>query len=173
MKNKWKKMSTTKKNTLEIILALIVLISFLVFRLYSNYKSAKKEQEISNETRIVTDNSRYFTVLSCAEKYINTVHRGYSNDILLTLSSDYKELYNITSSNVFNYVPKLDTNKMYNYSSREMYEKRISKSVVEYFVYGNISETVMDEDPIETAYDLTVILYEDKFLFSIRPGVSL
>lgn len=172
MKNKWNKMSTSKKNTLEIIIALIIMISFIGFRLYSNYKTAKKETEYSKEVHLVSDNSRYFTVISCIEKYLNTVETGNKNNILLTLDSEYKKAYNINEKNINNYIPKLEKDKMYNYSVHKMYEKRISKNVSEYYIYGDIVETIMDESILGTSYDITIILYEDKFLFSVRPGAQ-
>ena len=173
MKDKWNKMSPKKKNTLEIVLSLLLIASFFAYRLYSNYVVAKEEAKISGEIKLVDNNSRYFTVISCVEKYLNTVQSGNINNILLTLNDDYKETYGITANNVGNHIPKLDNDKMYSYSGSEMKEKRISKNVVEYYVTGEIQAFVLEGNPKSFKYDLTVILYESEFLFSIRPGVNV
>lgn len=173
MRKKWKNMNQSKKNTLEIIIALLIMFSFFGYKIYSNYVEVKKKSEFSKETHLVTDNSRYFTIISCIEKYLNTVQSSNEDNILMTLNDEYKKMYNIDENNLSNYIPKLDKTKMYGYSGSEMYEKRISRNVVEYYVKGGIKESSLDEKSTFTQYDITVILYESKFLFSIRPGVNL
>lgn len=172
MKKKWNEMSSNQKNTIEITVGIIILILFFAFRLISNYISAKNAAEFSKEVHLVTDNSRYYTVIGCIDKYLSTVESGNQNDILLTLNDEYKREYNITSSNLKNFIPKLEKGNIYSYTGEEMYEKRISKNVVLYYIHGKIKEQQFEGDTVKTEYDLTVILYEDKFLFSIRPGVN-
>ena len=173
MKKKWNKMSTSKKNTLEIVIALLFLSLFLGFRLYSNYNESRNKAEYSKEAHLVTNESRYYTVIGCIEKYLSVVQNGNKADILIILSDDYKSTYDINSNNLNNYIPHLDKDKMYSYVGREMYEKRISKNVVEYYVNGAINENVMDEVQNGKDYNFTVVLYENEFLFSIVPGVNL
>ena len=173
MKKKWKNMSQSKKNTLEIIIALLIMFAFFGYKIYSNYLEAKQESEFSKKTYVVTDNSRYFTIISCLDKYLNTVQSGNDDNILITLEDEYKKTYNVNKSNLDNYVPKLEKAKIYSYTGSEMYAKRISRNVVEYYVKGGIKGSSLDEKASFTEYDVTVILYESEFLFSIRPGVNL
>lgn len=172
MKKKWKNMSENKKNIIEIIIAITVLVVFIALRLFINFRNAQKEVAISSEKRLVTDNSRYFTALACAKKYITYVQNGDLNNILLILNEEYKERYNVNANNLNNFIPVLDKSLIYDYVGREMYEKRISKNVVEYYINGRIKTNILDESPVYTDYNLTVILYEDKLLYSIKPGVE-
>lgn len=173
MRNKWNSMNEKEKNIFEIVIVLIMVVLFIAYKLYSNYADAKRASVVSSETHLVTDNSRYFTVIGCVEKYITTIKSGNKNNILTILDSKYKEEYNIEKNNLKNYIPNLNGDKIYSYSGREMYEKRISKNVVVYYVYGNIEESVLDEIPTGFEYNLTVTLYESEFLFSIKPGVNI
>ena len=173
MEKKWNKMSTKKKNILEIIAAFLILFGFFGYKIYTNYVETKKKEEFSKQIHEVTDNSRYFTIISCIEKYLNTVQSSNEDNILMTLNDEYKKMYNIDKNNLSNYIPKLAKTKIYGYAGSEMYEKRISRNVVEYYVKGGIKESGLDENSIFTQYDITVTLYESKFLFSIRPGVNL
>ena len=172
MENKQNSINKSKKDVIEIIFMIIMIVLFIAFKLYSSYIDAKKTSQFSTEKHLVTDNSRYFTVIGCIDKYLNTIKSGNKDNILITLDNNYINEYNINKDNLLNYIPNLNKDKMFNYSGREMYEKRISKNVVEYYVYGYIEESVLDEISTGFSYNVTVILYESEFLFSIRPGVS-
>lgn len=172
MKRKFEELSDTQKDLLKIAIALGVLAIFIGVTLYNNYRNAVDEFEASHERTIVKDNSRYFTVLGCAKKYLNYVKQGNSEDILLILNEEYKNTFNITSQNLNNHIPSLEKSGLYDYVGEEMYEKKISKNVTEYYVYGQIQKSMMDEPNTYVDYNLTVILYEDRLLYSIRPGVS-
>ncbi len=167
-----KEMNETKKNMIKIGIALFVLLIFLGFNLYQNYEKYKKESEISQEKTIVTDNSRYFTVINCVKKYLNYVKANNTENILLLLNQEYKNLYNINESNLNNFIPSIEDNVIVDYKGDIMYQKRISKNVTEYYVYGQIEKSIMDEMSTLIDYNLTVILYENELLFSIRPGVE-
>ena len=167
-----KKLSEKQKNIIEIIIAIVILILFIGYRIYENYSKTKKEMFLSQQKTIVTDDSRFFTVLSCVNKYLNTIQNGNPNEILLILNDEYKEENGINIDNYQNFVPSLDKSSIYDYEGTEMYQKRISKNVVEYYVYGNIKENNMVDAPVRTKYNLTVVLYENEFVYSIKDGVA-
>lgn len=170
---KWyKSLSDTGQDIFKIVVALVFLAGFVVVTLIDNYKTAQKEMEISHQKEIVTDNSRYFTVIGCVKKYLNYVQTGATDEILLLLNSEYKDQYGVNSANLSNHIPRLDTDAIYDYIGTEMYQKRISKNVIEFYVKGQIVKDIMDEKDEYKDYSITVILYEKDFLFSIRPGVS-
>ena len=167
-----KEMNETKKNMIKIGIALLVLLIYLGFNLYQNYEKSKEESEISQEKTIVTDNSRYFTIINCVKKYLNYVKANKTDDILLILNQEYKNLYNINESNLNNFIPSIEDNVIVDYKGDVMYQKKISKNVTEYYVYGQIEKSIMDEKSTLIDYNLTVILYENELLFSIKPGVE-
>lgn len=167
-----KDLNENEKNILTTIVMLIIFVCFLIYLGVSKYIESKKEQEESMKTVLVTDASRYLTVANCVKKYLSTVQTGATDDILLLLNEEYKSEHAITQRNLSNYIPKLDRNFIYDYAGEEMYQHRISKNVVEYYLKGRIKKSQLDEDDIYTKYDITVVLYEDKFLFSIKPGIG-
>lgn len=169
---KLKDLNETEKNILKIIIALSIFAVFLIYIFTLNYNKKVEEKKISEKTVLVTDNSRYMSVINCVRKYLLYVQSGNKNDMLLLLNDEYKSEYNITENNVLSFVPELDENLMYDYVGKEMYSHRISKNVVEFYVKGSISASMMDEAPSYRDYDLTVILYENKLIFSVKPGIG-
>lgn len=172
MKKKWESLSENKKNTLIIILCFAVLLSFLIYRLYSNYRKRIESEAVSKEVLVVRDESRYFTVISCIQKYLNYVQSRDKSSILEILSEEYKSNNGINENNVLDFIPKLDANLLYDYSGDIMYSHKISKNVSEYYVHGFIKS---EGDGISeySDYNVTVILYENKLVFSIKPGVEV
>lgn len=156
----------------KLIIAIVVLIAIVGLIIFINYRNAKKEAEISQETVIVTNPSRYYTVVGCVKKFLNYVQMGNKSNLLLLLNDEYKEEKQITEANIDLYLPQFTNEYTYDYVSDEMYQKRISKNVTEYYVKGKIQKSQLYEDDIYEDYDLTVILYENEFLFSIKPGVT-
>lgn len=165
-------MTQKEKNIATIVFAVAILIFFFTWSIIDNFIEAKKEQEESMKTVLVTDAGRYFTVIGCAKKFISYVQNGTNEDILLILNDEYKTSNGILESNLRNYVPSLSKDIIYDYVGKEMYQHRISKNVVEYYVKGSIKGTVLDEPSTYVNYDLTIILYENEFLFSVRPGIG-
>jgi len=161
-----------RKNIKTMLIAVIIMIAFFGVNIIENMIDAKKEQEKSMQTALVTDNSRYFTVLNCAKKFISYVQKGTNSDILTLFNEEYKTSNGIIESNVKGFVPSLNNGMIYDYVGEEMYFKRISKNVTEYYLNGKLKSFMMDETPSYIDYDMTIILYEDKFLFSIKPGIE-
>lgn len=187
MIQKYKELDENKKNIIQIIIALSALILFIIIRLIIDYggnNTILRQEKYKKE--IVKDNSRYYTVIGCINKYLTYVQMGNSEDILLLLDEEYKNNFNITSSNLKNYIPSLENVNDYSYIGHAMYSKRLSESISKYYVEGEIKkdrfmgdieegEEYIEEDyfkPEYIDYDFTVTLYENKFIFSIKPGVS-
>lgn len=167
-----KELNEKEKNILTIIVALGVLVVFLGASLIGKYFDAKKEKEESMKTVLVTDNSRYFTVLGCADKFISYLKEGDAESLLLLLEEEYKDSFGVNVGNVKNFLPALDKDSMYEYVGEEMFQHRVSEKVVEYYLKGKIKKSILDEQSTFKRYDLTVILYEDKFLFAVKPGIG-
>lgn len=166
-----RELTAKEKNVLTIIVALIILVIFLGMSIFDKIDRAKEEMKESMKTVLVTDESRYFTVLGCARKFIDTVQNGTQEEKMSLLKEDYKEQNRVTTNNLSTFLPKLDPQSMYTFVGEEMYQKRISKNVVEYYLKGSIKELKFEENPVYTEYNLTVTLYESKFTFAIEPGI--
>ncbi|HBA37388.1 MAG TPA: hypothetical protein DCY94_01565 [Firmicutes bacterium] len=172
MFKKLRELDARGRNIFEIVMVILLSLGFLIYVLWSNFLKARAIQEESMRTVIVQDGSRYFTVLGCAKKYVETVVSKDKENILTLLTEDYKEKNRITEANVYNYIPNLDASALYDYEGEEMYQHRLSKNVVEYYLKGKIKKLLMDEATVTVDYDMTVTLYENEFLFSIRPGIG-
>lgn len=164
---------STKKDLIKIAIALGVLAIFIGINLYGNYKKSKEEFMISEEKQPVLDNSRYMTVINCINKFINYVQIGNKDNILLLLNEEYKNDYNVDVNNLNNFIPNLSSDGIYSYSGEEMYYKQISENVTEYYVVGNIEQTTYENVPIKTPYNITIVLYENKLVFSVKPGADI
>ena len=125
-----KKLNEKQKNIVEIIVAIVILALFIGYRIYENYTKTKNEMLLSQQTTIVTDDSRFFTVISCINRFLSTIQNGSSNDVLLILNEEYKKNRGIDINNYQNFIPSLNKSSLYDYEGSEMYQKRISKNVV-------------------------------------------
>ncbi len=172
MIEKFKNLEPKQKNILEIFLIIGAVILIFTINLVFKAIDAKKEQEESMKTVLVTDNSRYFTVLGCAKKFITTLQSGNKNDILVSMDEEYVTQNRITESNILSYVPTLNRTNVYDYIGEEMYQHRISKNVTTYYIKGKIANIVMDEGTTYTRYDMTITLYENTFTFAVKPGIG-
>lgn len=172
MEEEKRKLTAKEKNVLTIIVALIVLVVFLGISIFDKINESKREMEESMKTVLVTDESRYFTVLGCARKFLDTVQNGTQEEKMSLLKEEYKEQNRIVLNNLNSFLPNLTPQRMYIYTGEEMYQRRLSKNVVEYYLTGSIKDVVFEGDPIYTKYDLTITLYESKFVFAVTPGIG-
>lgn len=167
-----KKLNPKEKDVFQIIIVLVALIVFIGYNIFKDYNTKKSEYIESTKTKIVTDASRYYTVLNCAQKYINYVYNNDTEKILTVMDEQYKKDYGVTAINISNFTPKLESNYMYDYVGNGMHYKIISENVSEYYIDGQIKKSIMDGDGEYLDYDVTVTLYEDKFIFSVKPGAE-
>lgn len=172
MKIDFNNLSEKDKNIITIIVALTIFAIFIGYSLIDKAIEAKREQEESMKTVLVQDDSRYLTVISCIKKYLSYVQNGTPEDIVLLLNDEYKNAYHVTTSNAKNFIPVLSKDYVYEYAGAEMYQHRISKGVVEYYVKGKIKATQLDSPSTYIDYNVTVVLYESELLFSIKPGIE-
>lgn len=173
IKESWNKKSDKQKNRIIIFICFVILTSFFGYSLYNHYQNARNNALESFKTHLVKDNNSYYTALSSANKFINYISNNSKTDIYSVLEPEYVKSNNITLDNLNNFLPKINDGLVYDYVVNEMYQKRISKHITEYYLYGNIrQEKEEDGSTIYNyrEYPLTVILYENKIIFSIRPG---
>ncbi len=172
MIKKIKDLNPKQKNILEIILIIILVIVVLLVNIIVEVLDAKKEQEESNKTILVQDNSRYFTVLGCAKKFLVEISKQDKENIILLLDTEYKNENNITTDNVLEYIPELSTTNIYDYVGSYMYQHTVSKNVTTFYLKGKIANYVLDDATTYIDYDLTITLYENTFTFTVKPGIG-
>lgn len=152
------------------ILAIVIVIALLFLGIYKIFfeKDVIEDEKIDTKTiSVVKDNSRFFTVSSCVSKYINYLSSGDTENLLILLSSEYKNNNSIDSSNIYNYIARITGTKTF--TPKKMFQQRLSKSVYKYYVYGYTQEESMGSVSQKENYYLIVILDEEDMTFAIEP----
>ena len=150
------------------ILFSVLLIIIIVVIIISVFKSKNYDYKL----KTVTDYSTFFTVDDCINRYIGYINDGEKNKLLNVLNSEYKESYNINENNVISFVDTLNIiNKIADFKSVKMYEKKISNKEHDYYVKGKlyIEEDINEPSKFWSDYYLIVKLNESNNTFYITP----
>ncbi len=159
-----------KEDRNQKIFALVILIALIAVLVYNIINSTKGKDEEVIDTKtisIVKDNSRFYTVSSCVSKYLTYLTSNNTDSLLVLLSDEYKDKYNINSSNIYSYI-KTSSN-LQEFQPKKMFEQHLSKSVYKYYVYGTIRKDVINSKETSEDYYLIVILDEQNMSFSVEP----
>lgn len=157
MKNKFYK---NKKNIVMIILILF-LIGFLIFRIISSIESKKVE--------IVTSSSKFYTVSNCVSRYIYLLYSEDIDNLLLVLDNSYEKDNKVTKNNLLDKIGKLDS--LYSFEARKIYQQEVNDDVIKYYVFGYLKKETLDyvSDDEKKDFYLIVLLNSKKMTYSIIP----
>lgn len=161
------KSEETRNLQLLIIVLVIVGVFSLVYTLFIENKEEDDEIVDNPSVLVVNDYNRFFTVSSCVSKYINYLTTKNTDNLLILLSSEYKENNSIDSNNLYNYIDVIEGNKTF--SARKMFEEQVNNNVYKYYVYGSIQEEKLGSVSDKEDYYLIVILDENNMTFAIEP----
>lgn len=159
-----------KEEKSKKIIALVLVIAVIILGLYKLFFEGTniKKEKIDTETiSIVRDNDRFYTVSSCASKYINYLSIKDTDNLLILLSEDFKTKKSVNYDNIYSYIGTLDGTK--NFVAKKMYEQRVSKNVYKYYVYGYIDNETIYYVSNKQDYYLIVLLDEENMVFAIEP----
>ena len=156
----------TKNNIIIIIIFLIVMFSGL---LIFNYRQEDSSTESNYKTSLVKDYGRFFSISNAANKYISYLNKQDINSLILLLNNKYKEKNNITDDNILHKLLLLDTNKEYIFEARKMYNEKINKNIIRYYIFGYLNENVMDEYIRPIDYYLIIDLDINNMIFNVTP----
>lgn len=160
-------MKSKKNNYFILIIICIILLCILGIIYFSEEQEEILETPTKNNYILLNDYSRFFTIESCVDKYINLLSSDKSDSLLEVLDSDYIKSNNITTDNIYNYVNKLDG--IYSFKSKKIYYEEISKNFTKYYVYGYLIKEEMDSKGIKSDYYLIINLDLKNNLFSVLP----
>ena len=157
-----------KKSNIYLILLLVFLIIVLIF--INNYKKEDDKIQVVEKHKVLllNDYNEFFTVNSSIFKYISYLQKKDYESVLKILDSDYKNTNSINLNNIANYVENLDGN--YSFSSKKIYFEVIEDNLIKYYVYGYLSQDIIDgySERLDRYY--TVIFNTDEKIFSIIPS---
>ena len=156
-----------KKNIIILVIIAIILISgIIVYETFFNKSTVNEETEVA----ILKDNSRFYTVSSCINRYLTYLTNKDINNLFLLVDEEYKKENNIDKNNILEYLPKL--NKRYNFKARKMYEQELNDKYTKYYIYGLLIEDLFnEEDSIKNTLDFyTIVTINSKdHTYSITP----
>ena len=164
-------METIKKDNKVILLIIFVLLVFAGLALYNYRNSNNSNEEVikeNEEYKLLNDYSRFFTVNSCVYKYIQYLQKEDFDSLFKVLDNDFVNNANISSNNIYNYLPNI-SDGIYNFVSKKIYYTKVNDSYITYYVYGYMVEELMDSVGVKEYYTYKVNLDTSNQTFSIAP----
>ena len=158
------------KNRIVSII-LVALFAGLIFALVIieriNYQNSLSKKE---KYDLVKDASEFFTIDDCANRYLTYLSDGDSKNLLAIMNEEYANDNNLNSSNIIN---RLDTHNfgdnVVSYKTRKMLMKKISDTVNEYYLYGEVYSDGIEDYYKMTDYYLIITLDSDTLVFDVKP----
>ena len=110
---------------------LIVLAGIKINKMKKQYEQTRDDKYI-----IVSDYSRYYTIINILDKYYSTINSNNHDDTLKLLSEDYKNKNGINKDNIKDKITHYK--KQVTYKGRLMCSKRLGKGFTSYYVTGDV-----------------------------------
>ena len=141
--------------------AILMLLALFIGGRKINEK--KYEQTKENNYHILTDYSRYYTIINIMEKYYSTINSKNYDDTLKLLSNDYKSSNNINKNNINEKIKYYD--KSVTFKGKLMCSKKLGKGYTSYYISGDVIGMNNNNVYESTFYNVT--LNENDFTFNI------
>ena len=142
---------------------LIFLIGAVSLFSYRRIKS-KFHNEVDKQYNIVTDYSRYYTVLNILDKYYTYINNGNYEDVLKMLDKDFVNENHIDTHTITNFIKKYDIRTTYKGSL--MCSKRLGNGYTSYYVSGNVIGVNKYKEYEDQYYE--VVLNENEMTFTVK-----
>lgn len=153
-----------KKKNFMIVLGIVTIFIYVGIFFLVDKKDA---QEKRKNAKPVTNYSEFYTVASCASRYINVLADKKANVLLNILSADYKKKNYLTEANVVDALPIIAAGT--EFSANGMYYES-EKDVYKYYIKGYLETGGLDMNE-RNRVKTYLIVYLDKKnnLFSVEP----
>lgn len=156
-----------KKNIYVVLLVIltVIVIGFTIFN--SLNKKETKEEKIE----IVTNYTEFYTVDSCANRFVNNIMIQDKDSMMKQLNKNYIDENNVTIDNIFDYIEEINAT---NYKTKTVYYEKINDNVTKYYVKGILIKENFDDNMnvvSDTQLDYYLIIYidNDSDTFSVEP----
>ncbi|MEG1506001.1 MAG: hypothetical protein RR478_00735 [Bacilli bacterium] len=170
-----------KKKFMMILLLAIMVSVLLLIVIIDNKKADKDKIDKDNNNgsevekpnndlgnpELVKNHDRFFTIEKCISKYYTYLNNSEPEKVLLLLNPEYVKKNNVTINTINNTLSDNKENFMYN--SKKMYKQKLANNITRYFVYGNVTKSIIDEQPIYIDNYMIVYLDENLISFSVEP----
>lgn len=153
----------TKKNIIIISLLIVLAIGILIYKFFIGNNDG------DSSIKIVTSNSKFYTVSSCVDRYLDYLINEDSDNLLLLLDKSYKKNNNLNKDNLFSKIDKFDG--LYSFEARKMYQEIINDDLTKYYVFGYLIKEDIDYDINDIGKPFYIIVYlnTSNMLYSIVP----
>lgn len=164
-----------------IIIAIVILI--IIFIVFINNKKEKNYNNINNievkeEKKLeeVKSATAFFTVQSCANKYITYVSQDESEEVYKILDKEYINNNRITQNNVLDILNKdKKINGVVTLEVDKMYVEEIDENHNKYYIRGILKEEdveISNIKVIDNDLEMAIILDFENMIFSVNPLVD-
>ncbi len=155
----------TKTNIIGLIILLIIIFFGIILHNYRDPKPTKVTEKIT----LVNNYNRFFTISNAGNKYITYLKNQDKDALMNLLNHDYIEVNNLNKNNMFNILEPLDENNEYTFEARKMYEEKLNKNIIKYYIYGHLSVEIMDTYTKPEDYYLIIHLDTENFTYFVTP----
>lgn len=161
-------MENRERNLNIITIVLVICVVLLgIYKLFFDKKVPDNDKIDTDTISVVTDRNDFYTVSSTINNYVNYLSSSDSEKILSVLDLKYKKENGINSSNLYNFIEKLDG--IYIYQPRKMFVQRMSENVYKYYTFGYLRQDTINGYGQKQNYYLIVLLDQSNMTYSIMP----
>lgn len=159
-----------------IIVAIIAIILAILLNMQKNNTTNKEsniieQEQIVEDIKKVTVRNDFYTVVSCIDKYLNYLATKDVQILYNYLDENYIKENQITTQNILSKIKTLEEHVKFR--PEEMYVKKISDNVEQYYVFGHISKEVTEGEPEEIAFYISIKLDKVNNTFSVIPDLYI
>ena len=115
----------------DYILIIIVVLLGLVLLFITK---EEKNNEVKNSYKRLNEPSTFFTLESCANRYIKNLSEKNKTNLVKLIDEDYQDNHGINHSNIVNKLDNLDGS--FTFKAKKIYYEQIDKNNYKYYVYG-------------------------------------
>lgn len=160
-----------EEKNLKKVWLISIFVLLIAFSMYLIYINKDKDNNISNgnsvKYEIVKNYNDFYTVNSCVYRYLTYLQSSNTDALMKVLDENFISNNGINENNVYNYLTSYEGNL--SFSSKKMYEEKISSNVYKYYVYGYVEKDVMDSFPEQIQSYFIVRLDKKNNIFTIEP----
>lgn len=160
-------MNLNLSKTNIIVIVFLIFLSIFLFWLLSDNKANNQEDE-KNKIKLLNDYSRFFTLEKCVGNYVNYLAKKDSASLIQLIDYKYLTANNLDKTNLFTKIIELEQEN-YNFTARKIYYKQINDDLIEYYIYGHLSEDIMDTYSKPSDYYLIINFNPKTFIYSVVP----
>ena len=148
------------------IITLLAIGLFFVIRKGDAEELAVEQQNTKESYALVSEKSTFFTVESCANRYILNLSKKNVDNLMKIVDNQYLNSNNLNKSNLIKNLGELDD--LYSFNARKMYYSK-NGSITKYYIYGLLKKEFINEYDGGSDYYLIVNIDNKKNLFSVEP----